>query len=116
MSSEPVRKILPLPRIGPPWYTPQLRRDLLKRVQKAFGLPPTGLYDEKLVQKVSEAQGQLGLPVTGIVDNILLEMLGFSVVAGDVGWPETLQPEQGAQPPAGQEGQEGQQPLQGPVG
>lgn len=84
----------PLPKIGPPWYTADLRRDLLKKSQIVFGLAPTGVYDKALFDRVSEAQQQLGLPVNGIIDNIMLELIGLSPVAADKGWPETVQKQQ----------------------
>jgi peptidoglycan hydrolase-like protein with peptidoglycan-binding domain len=79
----------PLPKIGPSWYTPTLRRDLLKKVQTLFGLEPTGNYDKKLADVVSSFQQKFGLPVNGMVDNAMLEMIGISSSENDPGWPET---------------------------
>jgi hypothetical protein len=75
-----------------------LQRELLKKVQLVFGFEPTGLYDQKLYNKVSEAQKQLGLPITGIVDNIMLNLIGVEQAESDPGWPETQAPPEEEQP------------------
>jgi peptidoglycan hydrolase-like protein with peptidoglycan-binding domain len=66
--------------LAPQWFIRELEPGFIgvdvEVIQRKFGLPVTGVFDNELWKYVKGLQTKRGLPVTGVVDDALARILG----------------------------------------